>query len=105
MSRSWSRTAFSSRSETTAGSSADAALAAESATGDERYRRMAEIGLAWYYGRNSRDAVLAVDGGCRDGLEALDVNRNMGAESTLAYVASAFALAKPAARGGISLVR
>jgi hypothetical protein len=77
----------------------DAALAAEAATGDERYRKSAEIGLAWYHGRNLRDTVMVAGGGCRDGLEALDVNRNMGAESTLAYVASALALANPAASG------
>jgi hypothetical protein len=75
----------------------DAALAAEFATGDERYRRLAECGLEWYYGRNSRDAVMAQSGGCYDGLEELGINRNMGAESTLAYLASAFALAQPAA--------
>jgi len=75
----------------------DAALAAGVATGDERFRRLAECGLEWFYGRNSRDAVMAQSGGCYDGLEELGVNRNMGAESTLAYLSSAFALAQPAA--------
>ncbi len=72
----------------------DMALAAEAATGEKRYRRLAECGLEWFYGRNSRDAVLASSGGCCDGLEEVGVNRNMGAESTLAYLSSAFALVR-----------
>jgi hypothetical protein len=80
-----------------AASLVDAALAAEAVTGESRYRRLAESGLEWYYGRNSRDAVMTAAGGCYDGLEELGVNRNMGAESTLAYLASAFALAQPGA--------
>ena len=83
----------------------DAALAAEAATGSERFRRLAECGLDWFYGRNSRDAVMATGGGCCDGLEAFAVNRNMGAESTLAYLASAYALAKPAATDVLRLAR
>jgi hypothetical protein len=75
----------------------DAALAAGDVTGEPRYRRLAECGLEWFYGRNSRDALLAGGGGCYDGLEELGVNRNMGAESTLAYLSSAFALAQPGA--------
>jgi hypothetical protein len=66
-------------------------------TGDQRYRRLAETGLEWFYGRNSRNVVMATGGGCYDGLEELGVNRNMGAESTLAYLAGALALARPAA--------
>lgn len=80
-----------------AASLVDAGLAAESATGDRRYRRLAEAGLEWFYGRNSRSIVMTVGGGCFDGLEEIAVNRNMGAESTLAYLASAFALAQPGA--------
>ena len=72
----------------------DLAQAALAATGDGRYRRLAECGLEWFYGRNSRDAVMASAGGCYDGLDEIGVNRNMGAESTLAYLASAFALAR-----------
>ena len=75
----------------------DAALAAEAATGDVRYRRLAEIGFAWFLGRNSQSVVMVSGGACCDGLEERAVNRNMGAESTLAYVASAFAMA---GRGG-----
>ena len=62
-----------------AASLVDVALAAEAATGDRRYGRLAECGLEWFYGRNSRSIVMAARGGCYDGLEELGVNRNMGA--------------------------
>ncbi len=76
----------------------DAALAAYDATGDPAYRSTAQLGLDWYYGRNSRGIVMARNGGCLDGLNETSVNMNMGAESTLAYLASAYALAvRPAA--------
>lgn len=78
-----------------AASLVDLGLAAEAATGDRKYRRLAEAGLQWFYGRNSRGVVMTVGGGCFDGLEEISVNRNMGAESTLAYLASAFALVQP----------
>ena len=80
-----------------AASLVDVGLAAEAATGDRRYRRLAEAGLEWFYGRNSRSVVMTAGGGCFDGLEEISVNRNMGAESTLAYLASAFALAQSGA--------
>ncbi len=75
----------------------DAALAAEAATGEKRYLRLAECGLEWFYGRNSRNAVMVSGGACFDGLEEVGVNRNMGAESTLAYLSSVLALAPPGA--------
>jgi hypothetical protein len=75
----------------------DAALAAHAITGENRYRRLAELALEWYYGRNTRDAVMASGGGCFDGLDELGVNHNMGAESTLAYLSSSLALAQPVA--------
>ena len=68
------------------------------ATGLERYLRLAECGFAWFTGRNSRGTVMAHGGGCCDGLEAFAVNPNMGAESTLAYLASAFAVSQESAR-------
>jgi len=74
----------------------DAELVAHSLTGDERHHRIAEIALDWFYGRNSRDALMVAGGGCCDGLEELGTNANMGAESTLAYLASAFAFAQRA---------
>lgn len=76
----------------------DAALVAFDATGDPAYRATAQTALDWYYGRNSRGIVLARNGGCLDGLDEHSVNLNMGAESTLAYLAGAYALAaRPAA--------
>jgi hypothetical protein len=76
----------------------DAALVAYDATGDPAYRTTAQLALDWYYGRNSRGIVMARNGGCLDGLNETSVNMNMGAESTLAYLSSAYALAaRPAA--------
>lgn len=71
----------------------DAALVAYDATGDPAHRTTAQIALDWYYGRNSRGIVMARSGGCLDGLNEESVNMNMGAESTLAYLSSAYALA------------
>ncbi len=70
----------------------DAALAAFEATGDPHWQELAAIAVGWFSGRNTRRVVLARDGGCCDGLEELGPNRNMGAESTLAYLASALAV-------------
>lgn len=71
----------------------DAALVALDATGDPAYRTAANAALEWYYGKNSRGIVMARNGGCLDGLDEHTVNMNMGAESTLAYLAGAYALA------------
>jgi hypothetical protein len=71
----------------------DAALAAHDATGDPMHRAAAEVGLEWFYGRNSRGIVMARGGGCLDGLGEHGVNANMGAESTLAYLSAAYSLA------------
>ena len=70
----------------------DAELASLDATGDPARFANAELGLAWFYGKNSRAETMAHGGGCYDGLEENDVNRNMGAESTLALLAAAYAL-------------
>ena len=72
----------------------DAELAAFAV--DERPERLAaaERAYGWYNGANSLGAAIAVPGGrCCDGLDASGVNANMGAESTLAYLASAYVLA------------
>ena len=87
------RRAFYAQQPLEAASLIDAALAASAATGEGRYRKIAELGLDWFYGRNTGNVVLAVGGGCRDGLESYGANANMGAESTLAFLASAFSLA------------
>lgn len=72
----------------------DAELAAF--TVDERPERLAAArrAHAWYHGSNVLGVALVVaGGGCCDGLDANGVNANMGAESTLAHLASAYALA------------
>jgi glycosyltransferase involved in cell wall biosynthesis len=59
-------------------------------TGDRWFRDRAAMSHAWFAGHNRLGlAVADEDGGCFDGLSDHDVNRNQGAESTLAYVASA----------------
>jgi len=70
----------------------DAELAAFDATADGAHLANAELGLAWYYGKNSRAETMAHAGGCYDGLEEDAVNRNMGAESTLALLSGSYAM-------------
>jgi hypothetical protein len=67
-----------------------ACLAAASVTGDEVWARDAKRAFAWFTGRNDLGVSLynPKSGGCHDGLMAGGVNRNEGAESTLAYVIS-----------------
>jgi hypothetical protein len=73
----------------------DAQLAALDATGDAAHLATAELALAWYYGKNTRGATMASpSGGCHDGLEEHGVSRNVGAESTLALLAAAYAVAE-----------
>lgn len=70
----------------------DAALVAYNATGDLRFSRLAQTAFEWFFGRNSDGALMVSGGGCRDGIDAHGVNQNMGAESTLSYLAGAIAL-------------
>ncbi len=72
----------------------DAELAGFDATGDESRLANAQAALAWFYGKNTRGETMAHGGGSYDGLGADGVNRNMGAESTLALLAAAYALAE-----------
>lgn len=59
-------------------------------TGDGWFRDRAALTYSWFHGRNRLGVAMADgDGGCFDGLSTHGVNRNQGAESTLAYVASA----------------
>lgn len=76
----------------------DAELAALDVTGDQAHRAAATLGLAWFYGKNSRAVTMAQGGGCYDGLGSDYVNRNMGAESTLALLAGAYTMAQRGAR-------
>jgi hypothetical protein len=67
---------------------AEAALAAFDLLGDEEYLATFRRAHGWFLGRNSLKQPLADvrTGGCYDGLRATGVNRNQGAESTLAYL-------------------
>jgi len=67
---------------------ADAALAALHLLAEEEYLATFRRARDWFHGRNSLGQPL-VDirsGGCCDGLQRSGVNRNQGAESTLAYL-------------------
>lgn len=70
----------------------DAAMVAREVTGDERYGVLAQYGYGWFFGRNVLGATLVDHGGCHDGIDEHGVNENMGAESTLAYLLSAYAV-------------
>ncbi len=64
-------------------------------TGDAWHRNRVLQTHAWFTGRNQLGIALADDdGGCFDGLNAEGPNRNQGAESTLAFVASALTAQK-----------
>jgi hypothetical protein len=76
----------------------DAQLAAFDFTGDGRHLAAAERALDWYYGKNSRNVVMANGGGCYDGLSENSINVNMGAESTLALLSAAYSMAARRAR-------
>ncbi len=70
---------------------ADAALAALGVLGDvggDKYLATFRRAYAWFHGKNSlhRPLVDVRCGACCDGLQAAGVNRNQGAESTLAYL-------------------
>jgi hypothetical protein len=67
---------------------AEAALAAHNLLGNEQYLTIFRRCHGWFHGQNSLTQPL-VDvprGACCDGLQASGVNRNQGAESTLAYL-------------------
>ena len=67
---------------------AAAALAGYRVTRNDRYRTAFLRAHGWFHGQNSQRQPLADVGGgaCFDGLEPAGVNRNQGAESTLAYL-------------------
>jgi glycosyltransferase involved in cell wall biosynthesis len=64
------------------------------ATGDETCARHAVRAFEWFLGRNrlQRAVYDFATGGCQDGIGASSVNRNEGAESTLAYLQALLAL-------------
>ena len=65
-----------------------ACLEALHATGDRHWRQEANRAFAWFLGENDLQQPLydATNGGCFDGLQPTGVNRNQGAESTLAFL-------------------
>lgn len=66
----------------------EAALAANTQLGEEKYVAIFRRARDWFHGKNSMGQPL-VDvrsGACCDGLQPSGVNRNQGAESTLAYL-------------------
>jgi hypothetical protein len=73
----------------------DAALRASVVLDDPHYKALARIAFDWFLGRNTEGVTMVTErGGCRDGIDANGVNENMGAESTLAYLASAIGIAR-----------
>jgi hypothetical protein len=72
----------------------DAELAAYEARGDESRYAAAERAFAWFEGANSLGVSLLEGGGCGDGLSQEGPSGNRGAESTLAYLSAALALAE-----------
>lgn len=66
----------------------DALLVAQRIVGEPRYGELAGRALEWFYGRNRHQIALydPETGGCYDGLTPEGVNRNQGAESTLAHL-------------------
>jgi len=77
----------------------DAALVAYECTSDPAFIADAQLGFDWFYGHNTDGVEMVERGGCRDGIDPHGANPNMGAESTLAYLASACALADRPAKG------
>jgi hypothetical protein len=67
---------------------AESALAAFDSLGGEEHLAAFRRAQAWFHGRNSLSLPLVhvLSGACYDGLQAFGVNRNQGAESTLAYL-------------------
>jgi uncharacterized protein YyaL (SSP411 family) len=71
---------------------AEAAREAYELCGDDEFRTTLRRTNAWFHGENSLREPLADDarGACCDGLHAAGINRNQGAESTLAYLWTEF---------------
>lgn len=82
----------------------DACLAAHAATGEDRWWQEAQRALDWFLGRNDLGVPVydALTGACCDGIHPDRVNRNQGAESTLAFLLALTAM-HAADAGGVSL--
>ncbi len=60
------------------------------ATGDEKFKKLMYLSYAWFHGFNDLN-IKVFDNetmGCNDGIEPRNINRNQGAESTVAYLMS-----------------
>jgi hypothetical protein len=68
----------------------DACVTALELTAETIWTERAREAAAWFVGKNDIGVSLydPETGGCRDGLECDDVNRNQGAESTLACISA-----------------
>ncbi len=82
----------------------DAALAAYDASSERAFLALADVGLTWFYGHNSSGAPMVNAGGCKDGIDEFAVNCNMGAESSIAYLAAALGL-EVRSRKSLKIVR
>jgi glycosyltransferase involved in cell wall biosynthesis len=71
-----------------AAASVAACLEAFHASGDDHWLHEAQRAFDWYLGGNDLQQPLydATNGGCYDGLQPAGLNRNQGAESTLAFL-------------------
>ncbi|MFC1569709.1 glycosyltransferase family 4 protein [bacterium] len=67
-----------------------ACLEAYRLTQDKRWRKEAECTFEWFLGRNDLNLPVydPITGGCQDGLHPDSINKNQGAESTLAFLQS-----------------
>lgn len=64
-------------------------------TGDAVYWREVEDWFGWFLGQNTNQVTLITkDGGCYDGIGSADMNLNLGAESTLAYLLAHLTMAR-----------
>lgn len=83
-----------------AGSMIEAYTAAAAVTGRREYRQLAREAFDWFLGANSCGHPLydPHSGACFDGLQPGGINRNQGAEATIAYLLARLALSFHARR-------
>ncbi len=60
-------------------------------TRDRSYENMARRALGWFFGMNTKNAIVydAESGGSYDGIGERGINQNQGAESTIAFLLAA----------------
>ena len=75
---------------------------AHEATKNDEYNRKIQICFDWFFGKNDLDISLFdwETKGCKDGIEATNINCNQGAESNIAYLLSCL-IAKPMSKSRI----